>query len=47
MFDAALRDYPTVLYFHGNAATRGAPNRIRVGRHMSDEEHNFIIVDYR
>ncbi|ORY65616.1 Alpha/Beta hydrolase protein [Leucosporidium creatinivorum] len=47
VFDAALRDYPTVLYFHGNAATRGAPNRVRVARHMSDEEHNFIIVDYR
>lgn len=40
-------DFPTVLYQHGNAATRGHSNRVRVGRHMSGYEHNFVIYDYR
>lgn len=38
---------PCVLYFHGNAATRAADNRVRVARHMSNEGHNFFIIDYR
>ena len=47
VFDLALRTAPTVLYFHGNAATRAASNRVRVGRYMSTENSNFIIIDYR
>lgn len=47
VFDAALRDYPSVIYAHGNAATRGNTHRVRVGRMVSDEQHNFVIFDYR
>ncbi|POY75292.1 hypothetical protein BMF94_1663 [Rhodotorula taiwanensis] len=49
VFDAALADAsrPTVLYFHGNAATRAASNRIRTARHLTDLGANFIIIDYR
>ena len=47
VFDMALRTAPTVLYFHGNAATRAASNRVRVGRYMSAENRNFIVIDYR
>lgn len=39
--------YPTVLYLHGNAATRAASNRVNVGRYMSAQDNNFIIFDYR
>ena len=37
----------TVLYFHGNAGTRAAGNRVRVARHMSDMDASFLILDYR
>ncbi|BGP25704.1 hypothetical protein JCM10295v2_004637 [Rhodotorula toruloides] len=49
VFDAALRSpkHPTVVYNHGNAATRAAGNRVRVARHMSDMNVNFVIYDYR
>ena len=47
VFDLALRTAPTVLYFHGNAATRAASNRVRVARYMSSENRNFVIIDYR
>ncbi|GAA5982462.1 hypothetical protein JCM11641_006123 [Rhodosporidiobolus odoratus] len=49
VFDAALRsaEYPTIVYFHGNAATRAAGNRVRVARHTSDMNANFLIIDYR
>ncbi|GAA6006833.1 alpha/beta hydrolase [Rhodotorula paludigena] len=49
VFDAALRNssYPTVLYNHGNAGTRAAGNRVRVARHMSALNANFVIYDYR
>lgn len=36
-----------VLYFHGNAASRAAPNRIRIARAVSQLDANFIIIDYR
>lgn len=39
--------YPTVLYNHGNAGTRAAGNRVRVARHMSALNANFVIYDYR
>ena len=41
------RDYPSVVYFHGNAGTRGNSHRIRVARMISDEQHNFVLIDYR
>lgn len=49
VFDAALKNptHPTVVYNHGNAATRAAGNRVRVARHMSDMNANFVIYDYR
>ncbi|TNY24338.1 Alpha/Beta hydrolase protein [Rhodotorula diobovata] len=49
VFDEALRDpsTPTVTYNHGNAGTRAAGNRVRVARHMSDMDCNFLIIDYR
>lgn len=49
VFDAALKSptHPTVVYNHGNAATRAAGNRVRVARHMSDMNANFVIYDYR
>ncbi|KPV74471.1 uncharacterized protein RHOBADRAFT_54287 [Rhodotorula graminis WP1] len=47
VFDQALHKLTTVLYFHGNAGTRAAGNRVRVARHMSDMDASFLIVDYR
>ncbi|GAA6028819.1 hypothetical protein JCM8097_007410 [Rhodosporidiobolus ruineniae] len=49
VFNQALVDpsHPTVLYFHGNAGTRAAGNRVRVARHVSDMEASFFIIDYR
>ncbi|GAA5960605.1 hypothetical protein JCM8115_001767, partial [Rhodotorula mucilaginosa] len=49
VFDAALADpeRPTVIYFHGNAATRAASNRVRTARHLADLGANFVIIDYR
>jgi pimeloyl-ACP methyl ester carboxylesterase len=36
-----------VIYFHGNAATRAASNRVRTARHLTDLGANFVIIDYR
>ncbi|GAA5987334.1 hypothetical protein JCM10908_001913 [Rhodotorula pacifica] len=49
VFDDTLADpnRPTVLYFHGNAATRAASNRVRTARHLTDLGANFLIIDYR
>ncbi|BGP33251.1 hypothetical protein JCM10296v2_005045 [Rhodotorula toruloides] len=49
VFEDALKSpkHPTVVYNHGNAATRAAGNRVRVARHMSDMNTNFVIYDYR
>ncbi|GAA5827343.1 hypothetical protein JCM11251_003774 [Rhodosporidiobolus azoricus] len=49
VFDQALRspEHPTILYFHGNAGTRAAGNRVRVARHVSDMDASFLIIDYR
>ncbi|GAA5839518.1 hypothetical protein JCM9279_005966 [Rhodotorula babjevae] len=47
VFDQALLNSTTVLYFHGNAGTRAAGNRVRVARHMSDMDTGFWIIDYR
>ncbi|SCV74905.1 BQ2448_7934 [Microbotryum intermedium] len=42
IFDQALN---TLIY--GNAATCAAPNRVRIGRHTSEQDHSFVIIDYR
>ncbi|GAA5864803.1 hypothetical protein JCM8547_009237 [Rhodosporidiobolus lusitaniae] len=50
VYDEALRSpsHPTVIYYHGNAATRAAGNRVRTGRHISSEmDASFLIIDYR
>ncbi|KAM0749216.1 alpha/beta-hydrolase, partial [Meredithblackwellia eburnea MCA 4105] len=49
VFERALRspNHPTILYNHGNAATRAAPNRLLVARLMSSLNYNFVIYDYR
>ncbi|KAM0786422.1 hypothetical protein ACM66B_001887 [Microbotryomycetes sp. NB124-2] len=47
VFSHALKQFPVVLYHHGNAGTRAHSNRVRVGRLMSSSEHNFVIFDYR
>ncbi|SCZ87847.1 BZ3500_MvSof-1268-A1-R1_Chr2-3g05315 [Microbotryum saponariae] len=47
VFDQAFKTYPTCIYFHGNAATRAAPNRVRIGRHISEQDQSFVIIDYR
>lgn len=36
-----------MLYCHGNAASRAAPNRLRVARMISAQNVNFLIFDYR
>lgn len=36
-----------MVYFHGNAATRAAGNRVRTARHLTDLGANFLIIDYR
>lgn len=36
-----------MIYFHGNAATRAASNRVRTARHLTDLGANFLIIDYR
>jgi abhydrolase domain-containing protein 12 len=40
-------EHPVVVYYHGNAATRAAGNRVRVARHVSDMDASFLIIDYR
>ncbi|GAA5905711.1 hypothetical protein JCM8208_000872 [Rhodotorula glutinis] len=47
LFDEALLNSTSVLYFHGNAGTRAAGNRVRVARHMSDMDAGFVVIDYR
>lgn len=41
------RSHNSIVYHHGNAASRAAPNRLRVARLMSAENVNFLIYDYR
>ncbi|KAI0671098.1 alpha/beta-hydrolase [Trametes maxima] len=44
----ALRAYPTVLYFHGNAATRAAPMRVQhYSSYTSRLKANVLAIDYR
>ncbi|RSH81329.1 uncharacterized protein EHS24_008772 [Apiotrichum porosum] len=47
-FDKAFGSRPTILYFHGNAATRAASHRVRTYIEMSSRlDVNVIAVDYR
>ncbi|KAI0823166.1 alpha/beta-hydrolase [Trametes gibbosa] len=44
----ALKTLPTILYFHGNAATRAAPTRIRhYSAFTSRLKANILVIDYR
>ncbi|RKP26650.1 hypothetical protein SYNPS1DRAFT_4453, partial [Syncephalis pseudoplumigaleata] len=54
LYDAALATHETVLYLHGNAATRGHYRRVDVCKltpHMqriaTDMDANVFVVDYR
>jgi hypothetical protein len=44
---STYRSHPSIVYFHGNAATRAASNRIRVARYVSAQDTSLIIIDYR
>ena len=44
----ALKIYPTVLYLHGNAATRAFPTRVQVYSTFSSRmQVNVLAIDYR
>lgn len=44
----ALKSYPTVLYLHGNAATRAVSSRVSVYSTFSSRLHvNVLAIDYR
>ncbi|KAI8847981.1 Alpha/Beta hydrolase protein [Chytridium lagenaria] len=44
----ALKDRPVVLYFHGNAGNRAAPNRIETYKNFSEKLNlNVVTIDYR
>ena len=45
---AALKEYPTVLYLHGNAATRAVPTRVQIYSTFSSRmQVNVLAIDYR
>ncbi|OSD02496.1 alpha/beta-hydrolase [Trametes coccinea BRFM310] len=44
----AVRSHPTILYFHGNAATRAAPKRVQhYAAFTSRLPTNVLAIDYR
>ncbi|KAJ2968237.1 hypothetical protein NUW54_g13276 [Trametes sanguinea] len=44
----AVRSHPTILYFHGNAATRAAPKRVQhYAAFTSRLRTNVLVIDYR
>jgi abhydrolase domain-containing protein 12 len=44
----AIKARPTVLFFHGNAATRAAPYRVQYYKAFSSRLHaNVLAIDYR
>jgi abhydrolase domain-containing protein 12 len=48
LIPAALRAYPTVLYLHGNAATRAVPTRVQIYSTFSSRmQVNVLAIDYR
>lgn len=45
---ASLQKYPTVIYFHGNAANRAAPYRVSLYSALSTRlAANVLAIDYR
>ncbi|KAK0528766.1 hypothetical protein OC842_004446 [Tilletia horrida] len=47
-FDSALRTFPTVIYFHGNAGNRAAPFRTASYAYVTSRMHaNVVAIDYR
>lgn len=48
VFEEALRDYPTVIYLHGNGMNRAAPFRRHMYQAISNRMNaNVIAIDYR
>lgn len=48
LISAALKLYPTVLYLHGNAATRAVPTRVQIYSTFSSRmQVNILAIDYR
>lgn len=48
LIPAALKASPTVLYLHGNAATRAVPTRVQIYSTFSSRAQvNILAIDYR
>lgn len=48
LIPAALKAYPTVLYLHGNAATRAVSTRVQIYSAFSSRmQVNVLTIDYR
>ncbi|KAJ1027003.1 hypothetical protein NDA18_003024 [Ustilago nuda] len=48
VYSRALREYPTILYLHGNSMNRAAPWRISAYQGMTSRvDANVIAIDYR
>ena len=48
LIPVALKAYPTVLYLHGNAATRAVPTRVHIYSTFSSRmQTNILAIDYR
>ncbi|KAI9637095.1 Alpha/Beta hydrolase protein [Dioszegia hungarica] len=48
VYEKALTQRPTILFFHGNAANRAVPYRIRIYTALSQQlDCNVIVTDYR
>jgi len=48
LIQEALKTYPTVLYLHGNAATRAVPTRVHIYSTFSSRLRvNVLAIDYR
>ena len=48
LIPAALKAYPTILYLHGNAATRAVPTRVQIYSTFSSRAQvNVLAIDYR
>ncbi|KAG8817064.1 hypothetical protein FRC17_000058 [Serendipita sp. 399] len=46
--ETALEHFNTILYFHGNAASRAAPHRVRFYSHWTSRlDVNVLAIDYR
>ncbi|CAD6888548.1 unnamed protein product [Tilletia controversa] len=47
-YESALRTFPTVIYFHGNAGNRAAPFRTATYAYITSRLHaNVVAIDYR